>query len=168
MSFGVVGGIVGLNNGGILFDVENNSAITSGGEAAGGIVGLNLGVARGYWGTIFRATNKGTITGGQGKLGYSHVGGIGGQNVHGALIKVRNSGPLFGVKGVGGMVGNLKEWMLLSQSSSSGTLVSEKGNLGTIAGTFSRLRTSKSTWLDYSVDNYTSSNTGANNIGGFN
>lgn len=168
VSFGVVGGIVGMNNGGILFDVENNSAITTGGETAGGIVGLNLGVARGYWGTIFRATNKGTITGGRGLLGYSHVGGITGQNLYGALIKVNNSGSLIGVKGVGGIVGNLKEWMLLSQSSSSGRMVSENGNLGKIAGTFSRLPTSRTTWLDYAVDTYTSSNSNANIIGGFN
>ena len=80
-----VGGIAGVNTGGILHDVVNTATVKDGSHTAGGIVGINEGN-----GLIVRAANKTSIN----TAATSGVGGIAGMNF-GTIRYGYNTGDIY-------------------------------------------------------------------------
>ena len=132
---GVIGSIVGYNNGGTIMNCANTvtdggtaSVSSTGGLSIGGIVGCNVG------GTVTDCTNASSVSGKTNVyLGSSSVGGVVGQNLGGAATNCTNSGEVSGDFYVGGVVGSNDDDKPGTQQGGTQSTVSSCTNTGTVS-----------------------------------
>lgn len=153
-----VGGIAGYNAGTILACINDSSVNTTLEEAEfsfqdlsledinlerlvsdamdiGGIAGINTGL-------VIGSSNKGTI--GYPSVGYN-VGGIAGRQ-SGYINECENSGPVYGRKDIGGIVGQMEPH--INTLTSSSKLVDLQGEMAKLQSSLNRLLTRSSASSD--------------------